>query len=100
MYRIHKQALAEEDIQGIWLYTYEKWGEAQADKYFDELEYGIKTIGHNPAIGKNCDAIREGYRSFQINRHIVYYKVKSSTIHIVRVLHERMDPMRHLENMP
>ncbi len=96
MYKLHQQTRAKQDLKNIWLYTYETWGEAQADQYFDELDNGLKTLGHNPDIGKNRDSIREGYRSFQINRHVVFYKVASSTIQIVRVLHVRMDPERHL----
>ena len=96
MYKLHKQARAKQDLKKIWLYTYKKWGEAQADQYFDELDNGLKTLCHNPNIGKNRDAIRAGYCSFQINRHAVFYKVTASTIQIIRVLHVRRDPERHL----
>lgn len=96
MYKLYKQAQAEQDLINIWLYTYEAWGEAQADRYFQELNSGLKTLSHNPDIGKNRDSIREGYRSFQINRHVVFYKLASSTIQIMRVLHVRMDPELHI----
>lgn len=96
MYKLHQQARAKQDLKDIWRYTYDKWGEAQADQYFEELENGLKTLVRNPGIGKNRESMREGYRSFQINRHVVFYKVAASTIQIVRVLHVRMDPERHL----
>lgn len=47
-------------------------------------------------MGSKRDYVREGYRALFINRHVVYYTVTSSAIHIVRVLHSRMDPERHL----
>ena len=96
MYRIHKHALAESDITDIWLYTYERWGEEQADRYFGELDEGIKQLAYHPDLGKPCEHIREGYRSLLINRHVVYYTTTPSIIHIVRVLHARMDPDQHL----
>ena len=37
MRKTHKQALANKDLQGIWLYSFKNWGEKQADKYFDEI---------------------------------------------------------------
>lgn len=40
--------------------------------------------------------MREGYRVLFINSHVVYYTVTPSAIHIIRVLHSRMDPQRHL----
>ena len=96
MYKLHKQARAKQNLKKIWLYTYKKWGEAQADQYFDELDNGLKTLVQNPDIGKKRASIRDGYRSLQINRHVIFYKMAASTIQIVRVLHVRMDPERHL----
>ncbi len=29
---------AEEDLRGIWRYTYETWGADQAEKYLDQIE--------------------------------------------------------------
>lgn len=55
MPRIHKQARAESDLIEIWLYTYDRWGEAQADRYFDELDEGIRQLGRIPELGRRCD---------------------------------------------
>jgi toxin ParE1/3/4 len=95
MLKILKHARAENDLIEIWIYSHERWGEVQAERYFDELEKGIKQLGRNPELGQRCDQIREGYRSLRINRHIVYYIVTPPAIHIIRVLHERMDPDRN-----
>jgi toxin ParE1/3/4 len=95
MPRIRKSARAESDLIEIWLYTYERWGQAQAERYFDELGKGIKQLGVNPELGQRCDSIRKGYRSLRVNRHVVYYTATPSVIHIIRVLHERRDPGRH-----
>lgn len=96
MHKIRKSALAESDLIEIWLYSYEQWGEAQADTYFDELDAAINRLGEYPELGKRCDYIRDGYRAFQISQHVVYYTVTESAIHVIRVLHGRMDPDRHL----
>ena len=95
MRKIHKHACAETDLIEIWLYTFDRWGEAQAERYFDELDRGINQLGRYPKLGNLCDHIREGYRSLRINRHVVYYTATPSVVHIIRVLHERMDPDRH-----
>ena len=84
MHKICKHARAESDLIETWLYTYEQWGEAQAERYFDDLEHGIRQLGRHPELGRPCDHIREGYRLLRINRHVVYYPVTSSVIHIVR----------------
>ncbi len=94
MPRIHRHARAETDLIEIWIYTYKRWGDAQAERYLDELDDGIQQLTQDPALGQRCDQIREGYRSLQINRHVVYYNVTPTVIHIIRVLHQRMDPNR------
>jgi len=96
MLEIHKQALAEEDLLGIWDYTFKKWGAVQADTYLDQLNEGITILAKNPRIGINCDHIRQGYRRFHIKHHMVYYRINPGQIDIVRILYEEMDPERHL----
>ena len=99
MLKIHKQFLAEEDLEDIWVYSFESYGERQADKYHDRLIKGIDLLAHNPALGISCDHIRKDYRHFQFNQHVVYYKVEESILTIVRVLHERMKPTKHFKNI-
>jgi len=95
---IYKHSLAEEDLINIWLYTYEKWGEMQADTYLDQLTAGFDLLSNNPQIGKRCDYIRKEYRCFQIKNHIVYYLLNAYQIDIIRILHESMEPRNYLES--
>ena len=84
---------AYEDIEGIWLYTFENWSITQADRYinliFDEIEY----LSNNPNSGRDCSHIRKGYRCSKVNSHLVFYRIKGKdgNIEIIRVLHQRMD---------
>ncbi len=96
MVKIVKSPHAESDLENIWLYSFEKWGEKQADHYYDALLNGINHLAENPLLGKSRDQIRQGYRSLQINRHVIYYRIQADIIDIVRVLHEQMIPEKHL----
>jgi toxin ParE1/3/4 len=96
MLEIVKRPRAREDLKGIWRYSLKEWGAAQADKYLAELDAGIAQLRENPRLGKPRDDLRPGYRSLQVNEHMLYYVLTPSTIRIVRVLHARMDPDRHL----
>lgn len=51
MRTIHVHGSAESDLIDIWRYSFEQWGELQADKYLDELDSGIRKLADNPAIG-------------------------------------------------
>lgn len=96
MFEIRKSKQAEIDFEDIWLYSYHKWGVAQADGYYDELIEAIAKLTDNPHIGKSRDTLRTDYRSLQVKRHIVYYRVENQIINIIRVLHDSMLPAKHL----
>ena len=93
---LHLQVKAREDIKKIWIYSFQEHGEQQADKYYDELMLGMESIRDNPLIGVTCDYIRVGYRQHHINKHLVFYRVGNKKIHVIRVLHERMQLQEHL----
>ena len=59
MRKIHTQALAKKDLKNIWLYSFNNWGEVQANTYFDELNAAFALIAENPEMGFACDSIRE-----------------------------------------
>ncbi len=96
MYKLHQQIKAKKDLEEIWLYSYKQHGEQQADKYYDELVAAMGIIQGNPHIGVACNYIRSGYRQYQVNLHIVFYRLSKDIVHIIRVLHESMDVKRYL----
>jgi plasmid stabilization system protein ParE len=70
-----------------------EWGADQADRYLDELDSNIKLLVDNLDLGIKRDFVSDGYRVLFVASHAVYYTVNPSTIHIIRVLHGRMDPL-------
>lgn len=97
MRAIHVHKSAESDLIDVWRYSFEQWGELQADKYLDELDSSIRKLADNPESGMRRDFVREGYRVPFVGGHAVHYTVTPDTVHIIRVLHGRVDPDRRLE---
>ncbi len=95
MLKITRRPEVKVDLIKIWLAGYERWGEAQADSYFEGLEQAIYLIAENPKIGVACDYIRKDYRQYHFNRHIIFYRLGKHEIEIVRVLRDNMDFQRH-----
>ena len=87
---------AKRDLEAIWLYTLEEWGLEQANRYTDELTDVFAQLAVGPQLGTACDHIRTGYRRSRVGRHLVYYRVTDYGIAVVRILHDRMLPTRHL----
>ncbi len=92
---VHDNA-AQADLIGIWVYSFETWGEAQAERYVDALELGIGKLVGDPKDGKQRNALRPGYWSKHLEHHTVFYTFTDTELRIRRVLHEVMDPGSHL----
>jgi toxin ParE1/3/4 len=88
---INKQHRARDDLLGIWLYSEERWGADQADRYLDQIDKAIRRLSDDPSLGVDFSHLREGYRRLTVARHRIFYLATQSTIEIIRVLHERMD---------
>jgi toxin ParE1/3/4 len=87
---------AERDLEGIWQFTYQHWGLAQADRYIDALVTVFAELAHAPEAAPACDHLRAGYRRCRVERHVIYFRFAPNGIAIIRILHERMDAPRHL----
>ena len=83
---------AVDDLTNIWNYTFEKWSEKQADKYYEMLINNCQEIAVNPELGKNYDKIALALFGLRTIRHIIFYrKISTEKVEITRILHESMD---------
>jgi toxin ParE1/3/4 len=88
---------AIDDLNNIWRYTFVKWSEKQADKYYETLKFGCKQIVDNPSLGKKYDTINSNLLGLKISKHIIFYQcVNEHEVEIIRILHERMDRLSRL----
>ncbi len=87
---------AERDLEEVVDYTVQEWGASQANAYLGGLESRVQLLAENPDLGVARDAISQGLLSFPYESHILYYRKHASGIVIIRVLHQHMDPVRHL----
>ncbi len=99
-YRISEKAV--EDLENIWVYTFQNWSLQQADKYFNLLLNEIEYISENPYKGKDYSHIRLGYFKAQFKRHFIFYKIDKNggIVEIIRVLHQQMDVEENLNERP
>lgn len=96
-YKITKEAL--NDLEKIWLYTFETWSLKQADHYFDLLMNEIEYLSENPKSGKDYSEIRKGYFRSRVKSHFIFYRIntKNEDIEIIRILHQQMDISSRLD---
>ncbi len=93
-YRLSNKA--DEDLAGIYAFSYRRFGETGADAYLLALEERFLALAAQPHLGRKADHIRKGYFRYEHASHTIFYKVRKDGITVMRVLHGRMDTEQHL----
>jgi toxin ParE1/3/4 len=106
-YRISTLALM--DLSHILATSTERWGHDASSRYATLLRMAMQKVATNPKhpASRDRSSVLKGIRSFHIRHvadapvknpvHVIYYRtVNPALIEIVAVLHERMEPGRHL----
>jgi toxin ParE1/3/4 len=110
MARLRLSAPAKADLRSILAKSLERWGADGRSRYAALLATALRSLTARPAgpTTRTRDELLRGVRSFHVRhvraRHgvrqpvqVIYYRTSPGLIEIVRVLHERMDPSRHLD---
>jgi toxin ParE1/3/4 len=87
--------IARSDLIDISRYTDKKWGRPQRFKYVKQLKDRFSYLADNPHIGRKRGEIFGSHYSYHEGRHVIFYRITSEGIEILRVLHDSMDFPRH-----
>lgn len=93
-YRLTERA--RQRLDGIYLASFERFGEGQADSYLGRLHDVMAGLTTHPNKGMSCDDIRPGARRVLVASHAVYYEARGQEIVILDILHKSMLPEDHL----
>lgn len=104
---------AEIDLAAILSTSAERWGAEGRLRYAAALAAAMRQVAHLPEgpLTRGRAELASGVRSFHVRHarraaepalarppHVLYSRVADDgVVEIVRVLHERMDPTRHLD---
>ena len=95
MLNIVKSKPALSDAEDIWVYTYENWGETQANRYLNDLQQTIIKLAQNPEQGRLLPVLQGQHYRYFFQSHMIIYRFNTKELQIVRILHKRMDIARH-----
>lgn len=88
---------AKADLKNIYQYGLQQWGKSQSDSYLETLKEHFWAITEQPLMGAERPELLPGIRSLPIESHTLFYRVNTDTVDIIRILHGRQDPQRHLK---
>lgn len=89
---------AADDLDGIYAYTFQTFGEAQADAYYLALSDCLDLLADSPGLGREALDIHAGLYCHHHAAHLIFYLIEDGGIFIVRILHDAMDAKRHVAN--
>jgi toxin ParE1/3/4 len=93
---VHNTEEAENDLFEIGVYTWTEWGEEQYKKYFSLLRATCEDIIPRQHRFARAVPNRPELWRWRCERHVIYFRKAGRDFEIVRVLHERMLPSKHL----
>jgi toxin ParE1/3/4 len=82
---------ADEDLLDIWGYLARAASRAVADRTARDIRRACERLSRLPFSGRPRDNILPGFRSILVHPYIVFYRLRSKNVEIVRVLHGRRD---------
>ena len=83
-YRLSNQA--KDDLIRIHHYGVEKFGMAQADKYFDSFFKYFDIINQRPFSFESVDYIKKGYRRCVCGSDSIYFRINNGTVEIMAII--------------
>src|SRR5438034_4780198 len=82
---------ADRDLIDIWQFGAERWSPETADKHLNRIKEAAEWLCEWPFSGTPRNQIRPGLHSVVVNPHIIFYRIVSRDIELVRVLHHSQE---------
>jgi toxin ParE1/3/4 len=77
---------AQLDLLDIWLDAAAQ-GTEIADRRIDEITSVYENLAAFPEMGRSRDELFPGYRSFPRGQYLIFYRLISEGVEIIRVIH-------------
>ncbi len=80
----------------IWRYSKQRWGDARAERYVREIDRKVHAVAEGRRRPRPCPEVLAALSVIPSGSHNVYLTVEDDILQVVAVLHQRMEPGRHI----
>jgi toxin ParE1/3/4 len=87
---------AQKSLINIKTYSTNKFGKKRTTTYLKDLRLRMRELSESPLLGLARDELKKGYYSYYEGSHTIYYRITQTHIEIIEILHQSMEPSRHL----
>ena len=78
------------------IFSFERWGEDQADSYHAQLQDCCHNVVSEQVFPRVIVIGKKTIPYIHCQRHFIFFAENTDTVIILAVLHERMDFVKHL----
>jgi toxin ParE1/3/4 len=78
--------VAKDDLIRIHQYGFEKFGEIQADLYFENFFQQFELIAQNPLMFESVDYIKLGYRRCPCGSDSIFFRTSKGHVEIMAIV--------------
>ena len=96
--RLELTEIARADLKSIRRYSLRTWGQDRTSQYMTAIRDTLKELVRGTVPTRNRDDFRPGLQMVTSGRHCIFFEADQSRVLVVRVLHDRMDYRRHLDD--
>jgi len=89
---------AQNSLNDIKKYSIKNFGIKRTKTYLQIIRKRMQELAKNPSRGIIREELKAGYHSNFVGSHTIYYRIRSSHIDIIDVLHQSMEPSKHIIN--
>jgi len=90
MLPVTRSEAAERDLEAILDYL-DRHSPRAAERLVSQLDEKCRLLGQFPGMGRARDELAAGLRSLVVEQYIVFYRLTSDAVQVVRILHGRRD---------
>ena len=87
---------AQKSLIDIKAYSVKNFGKKRAITYLQKIRTRMLELASNPNRGALREDLKIGFYSEFIGSHTIYYRIKDNDIEIIHVLHQAMEPSKHI----
>ena len=88
---------SEVDLNKIYDYTQANYSSIKAIEYLKSFEELFLLLLQNPLLGRLRKELYLDVYSIRHREYIVYYKISFEELLIIRIIHQKRDPIRFME---
>lgn len=77
---------AKEDLIRIYKYGVKKFGETQAEKYFNSFFKYFEMIAQRPLSFESMEYIKPGYRRYVCGSDSIYFRINEGVVEIMTII--------------